>query len=274
MRKLMFGKQAVLLYAVAALLAMTVDAHADTILGFTIASTGVQGTHGAIPGFYTDANYLYYSTATDPSINPGVLQNGQNGATPAYIMSTNAWPISGGPWDKNTGTGKWIGPIPQYTQGFLTAPANTYYVYQTTFTIPTNVNLSTVLITGTLASDNCDTAIGINGVGLGGSVMGSNCATAGNSFSTGHQFEIGGSNSSPGSTTGIYFAYSAFHTGINTIQFVVYNDGTETPNPTGLVVWNMSGQVEELPEPSTAGLVIAGIGAVAWLRRRSFYPSA
>src|SRR5271157_5320318 len=119
MRELRFGKQAVLFYTVVALLAMTVAAHADTI-NFTVANTGVPAGTGST----RDANYLYYSVTSDPSVSPGVLQNGVNGVKPAYIMDTTAWPIYQGPYNKNTGAGKWIGPEPQHANGGLTAPPN------------------------------------------------------------------------------------------------------------------------------------------------------
>ena len=261
MHKLMSGRHAVLFCTVAALFAMAAAAHADMI---TIANTGV--------GSGRDANYLYTVT-TDPTISPGVLAapNDTNGVFAAYILDTSAWPIGqGGPYNKSTGSGKWIGPQPQYYGGHLTSPTSEYFVYQTSFTIASNIDLSTVLITGDLSSDNCTTSLAINGVGLGGTLMPSpGCSTDGDSMKNAHVFEIGGSNANFGSTTGIYFAYAAFHTGINTIQFKVYNDNGAQPNPTGLVVWAMQAQGSETPEPSTAGLVIAGIAGVAWLRRKA-----
>ena len=273
MRELVCRKYAVLLCAVAMLVGTVGAARADTF--FTIPNTGAPG--GA---FSTDPNYVYYSTTTDPTINPGVIPTGPN-AQYAYLVNQTAWPLGSMPWNSNTGSGStrgnWIGPIPSYMSYngsfYLTAAPNTYFVYQTSFYIPTNVDLTRVLITGILSSDNCATGIGINGVGLGGTVMPSpGCTTNGDSFTNGHVFEIGGQNANFGSTSGIYFAYSTFKAGLNTIQFTVYNDSTSTsPNPNGLVVWDLQGIAQAplvTPEPAAAGLMMLGIVAVSWLRRR------
>lgn len=268
MRELVFRKHAVLLYAVVMLVAMVGAARADTF--FTMNNTGAPG--GA---FGTDPNWNYYSTTTDPSINPGVLPTGTSWS-PAYLVDSNAWPLGSGPWTQNTGTGSgrgnWIGPAQQYMsfngQWYLTAPASTYFVYQSSFYIPTNIDLSRVLITGIVASDNCNTSVGINGTGLGGSIISTpDCLVNGDSYSSGHTFEIGGMSAQFGSAG--YLAYGSFQPGWNTIQFTVYNDATTgSPNPTGLVIWDLQGSGPEVPEPMTAGLMIAGIAVVACLRRR------
>jgi hypothetical protein len=160
---------------------------------------------------------------------------------------------------------------------YLTAPPSTYFVYQTSFYIPTNVDVSRVLITGLLASDNCKTDVGINGTGLGGTIMSPpSCLVGGDSYVNGHAFAIGGVNANFGSATG-YEAYAlSLHAGWNTIQFTVYNDATTlSPNPTGLVVWDLIGEAPSaVPEPATAGLAITGIAAAFWLRRRRSLHSA
>ncbi len=270
MRELVFPKHAVLLSAVVILVGTVGAARADTY--FTINNTGAPG--GA---FGTDPNWTYYSTTTDPSINPGVLPSGTSWS-PAYLVDTSAWPLGTGPWMQNTGhgsgRGNWIGPTPQAMwfggKWYLTAPASTYFVYQTSFYIPDNVDLSRVVITGVLASDNCNTTVGMNGTGLGGTIMSTpGCVQNGNSYSKGHVFEIGGMNADFGSAVGYLAYYGDFHAGLNTIQFTVYNDATTlSPNPTGLVVWDLVGHAPEVPEPVTAGLMIAGIAAASWLRRR------
>jgi hypothetical protein len=276
MRDLLFRKHAVLLYAVVALVGTVGAARADTF--FTIHNTGAPfGAYG------TDPNWNYYSTTTDPSINPGLLPTGTSWS-PAYLVDNSAWPLGTGPWNQNTGSGStrgnWIGPTPQSMlfggKWYLTAAPSTYFVYQTSFYIPTNVDLTRVVISGLLSSDNCNTTVGVNGTGLAGTIMSTpNCAANGDSFKNAHGFEIGGMNANFGAP-GMYAAYyGSFQAGWNTIQFTVYNDSTTaSPNPTGLVVWDLQGHAPEVPEPVTAGLMIAGIAAASWLRRRDFLHSA
>jgi hypothetical protein len=269
MREFVFRKHAVVLYAVVILVWMVGAARADTF--FTINNTGAPG--GA---FGTDPNWSYYSTTTDPSVSPGVLPTGTSWS-PAYLVDMNAWPLGTGPWTQNTGTGSgrgnWIGPPPASMwfggKWYLTAPPSTYFVYETSFYLPTNADLTRVLITGVLASDNCNTTVGLNGTGLGGSVISMpNCIQNGASYSMGHTFEIGGMNAKFGAA-GYEAYYDAFQPGWNTIQFTVYNDATTaSPNPTGLVVWDLIGTVPEVPEPMTAGLMVAGLAAAFCLRRR------
>ena len=275
MRELVFRKHAVLLYAVVTLVGTVGAARADTF--FTIHNTGAPGGN-----YGTDPNWLYYSTTTDPSINPGVLPSGSSAP---YLVDYSAWPLGSGPWNQNTGSGStrgnWIGPTPTYMsfggKWYLTAAPSTYFVYQTSFYIPTNVDLTKVLITGLLSSDNCNTSVGINGVGLGGSIISTpNCLALGDSYTNAHAFEIGGVNANFGPGTGVYTAYAlSLQAGWNTIQFTVYNDATtSSPNPTGLVVWDLQGRAPSIPEPATAGLVIAALAGVFWLRRRSSLPPA
>ena len=56
---------------------------------------------------------------------------------------------------------------------------------------------------------------------------------------------------------------SGFVSGINTLDFVVQNLGTQ-PNPTGLLITDLCGTAEPLnvPEPSAAALVFMGILAL------------
>jgi hypothetical protein len=260
----MSGPSRVAFCAVAVLLAMAAAAHAAPIVvDIPIAGTG-SGSAGR------DANYVFsYSVTYDPSISPGVLPAPApgNGVSFAYIVNQYGWPVIGSGWNGDTGGSKWIGPAPQFYYNLLNAPAG-YYTYQTTFTIPDNVNLSTVLLWGGLSSDNCTVAIGING-GAVSPVPGSTALMVpGTCLAQGHQFQIGGSAGALNTSDPGYFATAALHTGINTIQFVVRNSDDAPPNPTGLVVWWIQADGLATPEASTVTLLAAGLAVLAWLRRR------
>ncbi len=244
------------------------------MVNIPISSTG-EGSNGR------DANYIYdYEGVNfDPSINPGTLVKGSNGATAAYIMNANAWPITNNGGYYSMPGANWIGPNPSsYTDPGGTkyvTDATGYYVYQTSFTIDAGSpqsTLNSVLIAGDIASDNCTVGIAINGTlvsGAFGSIM-----APGTCLSQNHTFAIGGSSAALAMNTSSYTAItSALKSGQNTIQFVVYNAGTAQPNPTGLVVW-MQGDDWGVPEASTSSLLVIGLTGMIWLRRRSPQPAA
>jgi len=242
-----------------------------TETSISIASTGTPGSPGR------DANYLYEyaGTAFDPSINPGVLVPG-TGVQAAYILNPDAWPLNpSGGYASPTYSEKWIGPqMAKGSDGYLTAPAGDY-IYQTSFYIAPSFNLSTVLIWGAIASDNCTVGVAINGT-LVSHTGSSTLMVPGTCMKAENTFAIGGSTAALGTTQVNYFATGTFHSGINTIQFIVQNNNVGSANldnPSGLIVW-MQAQGMATPEASTAGLLIAGLAAVAWLRRRRLRPSA
>jgi hypothetical protein len=269
MHKLLLLRPTTLLSVAALLLAMSVAAHADTI---TIFSTG-SGV--SFPN--TDPNYIYTFVATNPGVNPGVLASGSN----AVLFDPSAWPLGGinKQWTATPAGAKWIGPAMTLLDGYYNAQPNVYYVYQQTFNVPTGMDLTTILLTGAIVSDNCPTTVAVNGngpTGGSGSLMPANCTALGNSYSVLHQFELGGVNANFGPTAGLdYYANVTFHPGPNTIQFIVYNDTTLTPNPSGVAVsLSGTGTPYTIPEPSSTCLVIAGTALVAWLRRRGLRHSA
>jgi hypothetical protein len=261
MRKLTLSRQAAVFCAVLALLTMTVAANATTI---TMENTGTQGYPN------TDTNWLWVNAG---ATSPGA-QTISVSSPASIVLNTADWPLTTVWMAAPPGSG-WIGPSNETASGsnpvVYNASNNSYYIYQEAFTISGTSDPSTVLITGAVASDNCPTAVWINGQALtntSGALMPSNCGTGGTSFTTTHTFAIGGSTT-PGSAT--YDGVGSFHTGTNYIEFVVYNDTSSAPNPTGLLVTGLSGTVNPagtVPEPATAGLLGIGIAAAALIRRR------
>jgi PEP-CTERM motif len=269
-----FGRLGALVCAVALVLSMASVTQAATVLTtLSIESTGVVTAGGQ------DTNYIYEYSATDPSVTPGIVSGGQ-----AYVVDSSGWPIVGGGWNTNSGwagspNAQWIAPGPTYqspipSTGLLTATAG-YYTYQTSFNIPVAFDPTTVVFSGSLSSDNCTLALGVNGVAVT-QVSGSGpLMVPGTCLSQSHTFAVGGSLGALSTLAGLdptYLATTTLHAGTNTIQFVVQNLSIPSgPNPTGLVVW-MQAQGMATPEPSTWGLLVAGLGAVAWLRRRNRRP--
>jgi hypothetical protein len=120
----------------------------------------------------------------------------------AYVVNSNALPI--GSWISNGPNSKWIAP--RVDAGNGNAPGT--YTYRTTFDLRA-FNPATAVLTGQFAADN-SAIVKLNGVPVG--------------------------ISSPGFTTFTPFTIrTGFVAGLNTLDFVVTNDGSFA-NPTGLRV--------------------------------------
>ena len=149
--------------------------------------------------------------------------------------SANGFPI--GPWLGDNSTSAWIGPDSGST---LDGPVGDY-TYRTTFDL-TGFVPGTTVINGQWSMDNLGVDILINGVSI--------------------------SPSSTDFTSWTGFTISSnFVSGINTLDFVINNQG----GPTGLRV-EMTGDAQAatsgVPEPGSFVLFGAGITAVGLFRRR------
>jgi hypothetical protein len=170
----------------------------------------------------------------------------------AYVAFTpGVYPFTS--WMPGTQSALWIGPRDSLAYPFGTGN----YVYTTTFDL-TGLDPLTVVLTGGWATDNAGVDILLNGVSLGITIP----------------------NGSESALTPFTIS-SGFVPGVNTLQFVVYNDLAGT----GMLV-DISGQadplfsenavlftsllepVTEVPEPGTLLLVGGGLVGV-WLRRRA-----
>jgi hypothetical protein len=239
----MFLRRFVAALFAAALIAISADgAHAATIKLF---NTGVDDKK----------DLLAEGTSPDPhySVAP-------NGPTNVPVS-----PLPGGltPWiPHNSGDlSRWISP----TGVDETPLPGTWFVYTTSFDL-TGLDPATALIQGRWSADNA-AYISINGVATG-TLTNNTQDASGNaipfryssdgkfSFEKWANFSIG----------------SNFKSGINTLEFHVFNGWPLPVNPvgpTGLRV-EMTGtaDIREIPEPATASLIVIGLAGVAGYRAR------
>ena len=208
-------------------------ARADTML--TLYNTGVGADGTLLPdGTIGDPHYTLISTP-DGSTTQLLIRTEAGGypVVPYYVGDDNL--------------SAWIGPNnndPEGVPGQLYGPRG-IYIYTTYFDL-SGLDPSTASIRGLWSTDNVGLDILINGVSTG----------------------VGSGYSDYWATLQIS---SGFIQGINTLEFIVYNDS----GPTALRV-EMTGTADPLtavPEPSTVAMIATGLplGLGFWwrLRRRA-----
>lgn len=210
-----------------AFLTMASAAQAGTIAIF---NTGVAANGTPLPdGTLGDSHYALISV-------PG-------GTTDLRVRTAvGGFPIS--PWVGDTGLSAWIGPNnpnddPTSPTVEVDGPIG-MYVYRTTFDL-TGFVPGTASLLGQWSMDDLGVNIRINGVSTGNTAPDPGFMT----FST---FSIN----------------SGFIAGVNTLDFIVNNDG----GPTGLRVEVAGTATAQAPEPGSLLLLGAGFAGLCMLRRR------
>ncbi len=147
------------------------------------------------------------------------------------------------PWQANGPHSDWIGVTATGANNVATGTYN----FETTFSLPSNAVLSSVVITFESGSDNNLSEVDLNHHPTG--------------LSTPSQYSL----SKPQT---IDSANAEFQTGTNSLDFYVLNvDDGGGPNPSGLRVDGIEGTFSTTPEPTSLGL-LALVGTVAALHRR------
>jgi hypothetical protein len=153
-------------------------------------------------------------------------------SSPAIVISKHP------NWVSAPSGSAWIGP----SNGDVSDPSG-LYSYQLFFDL-TNVNLSTVQISGDWATDNSGKIyLNNNDTGV---FKGSSGFVSLDSFTI----------------------TSQFNSGINTLDFRVTNDTGTVGNPVGLLVANLNGVAKPVPEPTTIFLLGSGFAGLAVFRKK------
>ncbi len=205
----------------------------------------------ALPASAQAAPFSFFGTGVDASGTP--LPSGTPG-DPHYMLTTNpegtssqiqvltsayGFPIVQNAWIGDSATSAWIAPT---NDPFVGLKPGGLYDYQTTFDL-TNFDPATASLSGSWAMDNYGTIL-LNGVDTG------------NTWSSNNAY-------------GTFAINSGFQSGLNTVDFLIVDDGSGT---TGLRVDGVSGSANPVPEASTTvsfGLLLAlGLGAAVIARRK------
>ena len=208
---------------------------AEAIPILNLCNTGqAAGCVGALAEGSVDPNYVLF--AAPAPFTPGTSK----------VVSTVGFPFP--PWIANDADSQWIGPTAATTAD-SDGPVGDY-TYRTTFSLA-GLDPSTASISGFWSTDNAGLDILINGVSTGQSIP------------TIFAFMA----LSPFSIT------SGFIPGVNTLDFVLNNEG----GPTGLRVDSIVGTasatpppraVTPVPEPTSLLLFGSGLAGIAAFRHR------
>ena len=159
-----------------------------------------------------------------------------------------------GPWINNLADSAWIGP----DNGGILSGIGGNYAATTTFTLPANADLMSIILSGSWAADNSGLDILLNGNSLG---------------AAGYldALEITGGLTSYTDFTDFTIEPGApfFQHGVNTLAFAWRNGTGSGDNPTGLRVGSLIGSYSiSVPEPSTYVIFAILFGAAFLFRTR------
>ena len=195
----------------------------------TLFNTGVDAAGNPLPNGAASID-AHYVILTNPDAPPA------DGTT--HVQDETVFPIAGGPWVPNTATAKWIGP-----RFNTSASVAGLYEYTLNFSLPAGAIPGSATITGVWAFDDGG---GAGGIFLNGT-------------------QVAPVNPGFGGLTGFTIpAGSPFLAGANVLSF----RGTNGGGYTGLMVDQLAGTVDLVPEPGALALLSAASLGLASRRRR------
>ena len=209
---------------------------ASTIAG--VCSTGFTNstctTLAGTTGSSHDGNFSLVSTPSSST------------PTSPFVTETGQFPFTGTPsWVADSSVSEWISPKGAETS----SDGSGNYVYTESFTLGSALDPATASIIGQWTTDNSG-FIELNGVQIGNGTIAPGTLQAFASFTS---FSI----------------TSGFHTGLNTLTFVVNNNTNGTPDVTGLNVQILSTNVSSaVPEPATFAVMGLGLAAIGFFGRK------
>ncbi len=261
----------------------------------TLYSTGQAGTP-PVANCTAGVEDCYYTLISGPGVYPTWQQNypirpkitvgeGDLGYFPFNTWTTNSSYYT---------TANWISPeASYYNPAVYDLPGN--YTFQTQFTIPTNMDPTTVVLHGYISTDNALVDLVINGVSTGLHMDYNNPIPPGGWThpTRAHEFYIIGSNATlstpiPEGTLLLTVPspilasiHPTFIQGINIINITVNNyDKTllgstnNYQNPAGMILqiegWGEEG-IPWIPEPGTFVMIGSALVGIAFLARHRFH---
>ncbi len=204
-----------------------------TVVAF---SPSVEAVPIPIPGLFNTGQGLAEGAA-DPNYLLTVCPVGFSGACSSVVTVTDGFPIP--PYFANAASDKWIQPLGDGPAGLDDNHVAGVYTYTATFSLA-GLDPTTAVLHLSLAADNSVIAF-LNGNPIGSAVG------------------FGAYTAQPDVTNDAFFS-----AGLNTLTFDVTNDPFTGANPSGLRAL-LSGEAEQVPEPST--LVLLGSGGLWFLFR-------
>jgi hypothetical protein len=232
------------LCAVAGLFLLGGSARAGTV-SFTLRSTGFSSGGTLLAGGSTDGNWSLISDPTG-SVSTPATPYVTNGCT-LFVICTS-FPFTA--WTHDTLQSAWISP--RATEAGTQSDPAGEYIYQQTFDL-TGLDPASVIITGKWTADNYGYIV-VNGVRVTLGISG-DIANAAGQFNHFTNFTLNNAN-------------ALFLSGLNTIQFDVFNTTTGSPDITGIDVNILSATASTTPEPISFASIGTGLGALAFFVRK------